>query len=134
MSSEANEVIRAFVTAFSTDNGHVTLRQRGGSPGYVHVVPSGFDPTRPEDRHLAVELYNGTVCVTEELQRTVNAHERPSMSIREHPLGGSAGADFGRFKWALTHHEIVAQRGGALAFAKEVARWYRALTPYSKND
>jgi hypothetical protein len=134
MSSEANEVIRAFITAFSSDDGHVVFRQRGGSPGYVHVVPSGFDPTRPEDRHLAVELHNGTVCVTEELQRVVNAHERPSMSIQEHPLGGSAGTSFGRFRWALTHHEIVVQRGGAPAFAAEIARWYRALTPHAKGE
>jgi len=56
MSNAANDVIRAFITAFSANDGHVVLRQRGGSPGYVHIVPSGFDPKRREDRHLIVEL------------------------------------------------------------------------------
>ena len=133
MSSAADEVIRAFVAAFSANDGHVALRQRGGSPGYVHIVPSGFDPTRREDRHLIVELYNGTVSVTKELQSTVTAQDRPDMSVREHDLGFSAGPNSGRFKWALAHDAIVARWGSVRAFAEDVARRYRALTPHAKR-
>jgi|GEM_PF-807452 len=129
MSSAANEVIRAFVATFSADDGHVVLRQRGGSPGYVHVVPSGFDPTQRNDRHLAVELANGTVSVTKELQPNVNAHDRPDVSISDHELGWSVGTNSGRFKWSLSYDEIVNKRGGIKAFAQEIARHYRALTP-----
>lgn len=134
MSSPVDEIIRAFITAFSDHDGHVVFRQRGGSPGYVHVVPSGFDPTRQEDRHLAIELANGTVSVTEELQRAIYAQERPNAPIHEDPLGGSTGTQLGRFRWALTHREIVTRPGGIPEFAREVARRYRALTPYAQRS
>ncbi len=40
MSSAADEVIRAFVAAFSANDGHVALRQRGGhSIGLSSTMP-----------------------------------------------------------------------------------------------
>lgn len=130
MSEQANEILRAFIAAFSADDGYVVLRQRGGSPGYVHVVPSGFDPAEKYDRHLVVELANGTVSVTEELQHIVNAHVRPDAHISADDLGWSAGPNSGRFKWAIRYREIVDQRGGVEPFAKEIASHYRAMTPH----
>lgn len=132
MSNAADDVIRAFITAFSANKGHVVFRQRGSRPGYLHVVPAGFDPALPEDRHLAVELYNGTVCISEDLQINVKAQERPNVSIRKHPCGTSAG-NSGKFRWALSHQEIVEHRGGVHAFAEEIARLYLAIPPYLKR-
>lgn len=132
MTHNANEVCRAFITAFSEDNGYVVFRQRGGVPGYVHIIPSGFDPELRDNRHLAVELANGTVSVTEELQHIVQAHARPDVHISKDDLGWSAGPNSGRFKWALRYQEICAKPGGIDALAKVVAAHYRALTPRKK--
>ena len=127
MSSAAEKVLRAFVEAFSADDGYVVLRQRGGTPGYVHVVPSGFDPSKRGHRHVVVELKNGAVGVTLKLRDVLGAQDRPQEPIDKHDLGYSAGPSFGRFKWGLTHGAILAKWGSERAFAQTVNKRLREV-------
>ena len=125
----------AFVEVLSDDeDGYGVLRQRGRAPGYVHVVPAGPDPNKARNRHVAIERFNGTVAVTEELQDALGAHPRPNARIENDPLGYCAGPNYGRFKWALTHDEIVQRWGTETAFAREVAKLLRALDPAGAVD
>lgn len=127
MSTEVDQVLRAFLDVFGGPDGHVVFRRRGTSRGYVHVVPSGFEPTDPRHRFVAVELHNGTVCVTAELKDALGANARPGARIEEHPTGHSAGPNYGRFKWALTHPEILTRWKTERAFAEDVRTHMRAL-------
>lgn len=127
MSQVADQVLRAFLEVFSKAEGHVTFRQRGGSPGYVHIVPARWDPTKTRNRHVAVELKNGTVALTDELAEKVGASLRPGVSIQEDPLGHSAGPRYGRFRWAITHDAIMARWNDERAFAQEVREHLLAL-------
>lgn len=127
-------MLSAFVDVFSSNDGHAVLRRRGGSPGYVHVVPRGSDPTRPRSRHVAVELHNGTVAVSDALSDLVKAKARPNARIEADPLGYSAGPNYGRFKWALTHDEIIARWGTERAFAEEIAKSLRSRAGTDVGD
>lgn len=124
----ALSLVEAFVEVLSDDGGYAVLRQRGRTPGYVHVVPAGPDPNRPSSRHVAIELFNGTIAVTEELREALAAHPRPNARIEVDPIGYSAGPSYGRFKWALTHDEIITRWGTERAFAEEVAKSLRSRT------
>lgn len=127
MSTPADRLIRAFIDVLGADDNHVTFRRRGGSPGYLHLIPSGFDPMRPQDRYLAIELHNGTVCVTEEFKETLGAQPRPASPIGTDALGHSAGPNYGRFKWALPHQAIISRWGDEHAFARSVLECFEAL-------
>lgn len=128
MSDAALRVLLAFVDAFSADGGHAVLRARGGLRGYVHVVPPRFDPSKPSGRHVLVERYNGTVGVTARLKDALGAQTRPDARIQADPLGYSAGPNYGRFKWALTHDAILAKWATEHAFADSVAGLLHGLS------
>jgi hypothetical protein len=117
----AADLIIAFAEFFGARGSYVSVCKHGGSPGYVHIVPGGFDPARSRERHVAVELYNGTVCVTDALKDAIGAHLRPDAPIQKDPLGYSAGPKYGRFAWALALREVEAWKGGARGFVKEVS-------------
>lgn len=121
------KLMGAFVEALSADGGYAVLRQRGGAPGYVHVVLGGLHPGRARNRHVAIERRNGTVAVTEQISGRLRAHERPNERIEDNPIGYSAGPNYGRFRWALSYSEIVDRWGGELAFAREVTGLLRGL-------
>jgi hypothetical protein len=92
------------------------------------VVPSPLDPKKRGHRLVAVELRNGTVCVTDELREQLAARPRPAKSIEDDDLGYSAGPNYGRFKWGLTHSEIIARWGSERAFAEGVSKCVREFT------
>jgi hypothetical protein len=94
-------ILLDFIEAFGASRGYVSLAQRNGPRGYVHVVPPGLDPKKIASRHLLVER-NGTVCVTEQLHDTLGALLRPPVPIDQDPLGYSAGPRYGRFRWGIT--------------------------------
>lgn len=127
MAGLALRLMGAFVEVLGDEGGYAVLRHRGRSPGYAHVVPAGPDPNKARNRHVAIELFNGTVAVTEELREALGAHRRPNTRIETDPLGYSAGPNYGRFEWALSHDEIVRRWGSELAFAREVANLLRGL-------
>ena len=135
--STADRMIRAFIEVFSEQDEHVVLRHRGGHPGYVHVVPASLDPKKRAHRLIAVELRNGTVCVTDELREQLAARPRPAKRIEEDDLGYSTGPNYGRFEWGLTHSEIIAKWGSERAFAEDAKRCIREFTTRdaaSEND
>jgi hypothetical protein len=123
----AHRLLLEFVAVLSSNDGHAALRQRGGSPGYVHVVPRGFDPARRGHRHVLVELYNGTVGVTEELKDELKAQPRSTARIEDDPLGYSAGPNYGRFRWGITHTDLVRRWGSERAFVEALAAQLRRL-------
>ena len=118
----ADQIIIAFADFYGSRRSYVSICKHGGEPGYVHVVPAGLNPTKTKERHLAVELYNGTVCVTEHLKDVLGAHPRPNVRIEVDPLGYSAGPNYGRFAWALTFQEVGGRKDGLRGFVKDVAR------------
>jgi hypothetical protein len=130
MTDIALKLVGAFTEALSED-GYAVLRRRGGQPGYIHVVLNGVDPEDRQNRHVVIEMFNGTVAVAESLCASVfespSDHVRPNERIQDNPRGYSAGPKYGRFKWALTHDEVVSGWGSELAFARKVTELLRSL-------
>jgi hypothetical protein len=122
--SDAESLIIAFAEYYGSRHSYVSICKHGGEPGYVHVVPAGFDPAKRKDRHVAVELYNGTVCVTERLKDALKAQPRPKPepSIKQDPSGHSAGPNYGRFGWSLTFQAVKSWNDGLRGFVKDVAQ------------
>jgi hypothetical protein len=87
-----------------------------------------LDPNKTGNRYVLIERYNGTVAVTKELQEGSGAHLRPEEKIVNDPLGYSVGPKSGRFKWALSHAEIVEQWEDELVFARQVKKLLLGLT------
>jgi hypothetical protein len=120
-SSNADRLISAFIEFFGSRDEYVALRKRGGDPGYVHIVPFGFDPSKYWERHVAVDLYCGTIGVTKELKGELRAHVRPPKRIEADPLGYGTGPNYGRFRWALTFDDVEARNGGLRGFVRAVS-------------
>ena len=105
MNANAQILLLAFLEA-SAEGGYVTFGRRGGDPGYIHVVPGILSAGERACRHLLIELYNGTVGVTEPLREAIGGQERPHARIQQDTLGYSAGPNYGRFGWALPWAQI----------------------------
>jgi len=129
-SPNAERLIVAFVEYFGQRDEYVYVRKKGGDPGYVHIVPQGFDPSKAGQRHVTVELFNGSVSVDEPLREALGATARPidetdpegkrGFHISDTcPLGASCGTYYGSFRWGLTFQEI--EKRGVRAFVEQVA-------------
>jgi hypothetical protein len=88
--------------------------------------------TSRAQRHVTVELFNGSVCVDEHLRDKLGASERPVDSTdperkrgvrisATEPLGASCGTNYGKFRWGLTFREIETRWGSVAKFAALVA-------------
>ena len=104
-----DEIIEAFRTAFP----QVRLCHRGDPiNGYTHVHgPSqllNLDGLH-QSHTVVVEKLNGTVALAGDLATLMGAVERPALPIHEHPLGYSAGPNYGRFWRALSAATIRAE-------------------------
>jgi hypothetical protein len=65
--------------------------------------------------------------LTEDLKDSLGARERSGARIEDDPTGYGAGPNYGRFKWALTHREILDRWKTERAFAEEVRTHVSAL-------
>lgn len=111
------------------DHGTAQFCRRGRWPGHMLLAftphgreVSGFGP-------LVLELSNGTVAVNATLRHALGASPRPSVPLTAHPLGYSAGPDYGCFLFAVSHAEIRRRWTNEMNFAWAVASWLRAQTP-----
>jgi hypothetical protein len=103
---------------------------RAGEPGYTHV----HGPLNPHHaascrNHVAIiERFSGTVSVrgNEKLRKPdgtlVGGTKRPDVSIRQHPLGHSAGKHSEAFRYGFTADDIRRFWKSFDAFARAVVR------------
>jgi hypothetical protein len=128
----ATTVIEAFKAHYRRIGQGVTVLAYTWPHGCVYVVPEGPDMTSRAQRHVTVELFNGSVCVDEHLRDALGASERPvdptdpdrKQGVRisaTEPLGASCGANYGKFRWGLTFQEIETRWGSAANFVALVA-------------
>ena len=128
----ASTVIEAFKDHYRNEGRGVTICAHPWPHGCVYVVPDGPDGTRRGQRHIAIELFTGSVCVDEHLCERLGAAPRPTdptdpdrrrgvrISSAE-PLGTSCGTNYGRFGWGITFEEIEHRWGSVREFVEEVA-------------
>ncbi|RYZ17016.1 MAG: hypothetical protein EOO70_03070 [Myxococcaceae bacterium] len=94
---------------------HVSFGLRGLPYGYLKVFGPSAPSLRPGSCYLAIELYNGAITMKEALAPHLNADPRPAEGphITTHPLGTSAGPNFGAFSWGLTPSQLAARYNSA---------------------
>ena len=140
----ATIVIEAFKAHYRDTAQSVTICPHMWPHGCVYVVAGGTDVISRAQRHVVVELFNGSVCVDDRLRDKLGARARPidpadperkrglPISARE-PLGTSCGTNFGKFRWGLTFQDIEKRWGSPAALVEQVAELLAKLPlPRSK--
>ena len=96
-----------FADAFHAVSPGVQVDPHGGWPGYVSINGPANATGEPQQCWVKVELTNATVAFAAPIAAGMGAHQRPQLPINVHPLGYSAGPNFGRFDHAVSADEVV---------------------------
>jgi len=118
------------IEAFKRAEPNVGICSRGGStPAYSHI----HSPSQPIGRSncrshwIVVECANGAVALRGALAQYLGASPRPNLSIASHPVGHSAGPNYGDFDHALEPTNIAARWSTPEAFVKDLVSACRSI-------
>ncbi len=104
--------------------------ERGPKIGYTNIHRPNQPPLgmhkRCTNHVIGIEKTNGTVALHEPIGERLGALKRPKLHIKDHPLGGSAGTNYGKFGYAFEYSEILKKWETLDAFARVVIAAFKA--------